>query len=94
MAMGQGGSRSYLSEFSLTGENLYIYCVKLPFTCDSFHQSLPAPFDQLLQVPQYSMVKVGISKEPAQRLCTIMNAFKEFGAQDTQFHYLRENDSP
>ena len=103
MATGQEGS--HFSEFSLTGEDLYIYCVLLPFTCNS-RPNLPVAlsgaagnlvrvYQQLpQQIPHYSVVKVGVSKEPAQRLYSIMRAFEEFGAQDTQFHYLRENDSP
>ena len=104
--MGQEGS--HFPEFSPT-EEVYIYCVQLPFVCRSFSPSLPATFTAVTtasvdfprlyqqlpqQFPHYSVVKVGMSKEPAQRLCTIMKAFKEFGVHDTQFHCLCENDSP
>ena len=46
-------------------------------------------------LPQYTMVKVGISTNPANRLRNIMGSFEEFGATDgTQFNFISENDSP
>ena len=52
---------------------------------------LPLP----TSLPQYTMVKVGISTDPANRLRNIMGSFEEFGATDgTQFNFISESDSP
>lgn len=38
---------------------------------------------------------MGHSKDPARRICSeIMKSFEEFGAQDTGFHQLRDDDPP
>ena len=52
--------------------------------------------DQLLlqrSLPQYTIVKVGISVNPADRLTDIMRSFEEFGAHNAHFQNLDENDT-
>ena len=64
----------------------FIYCIKLPgFVCHTGGAAFP----------QYTMIKVGISKNPAQRLYEIMRSFQEFGvsAAETQLEFIREGDS-
>ena len=64
----------------------YIYCIQLPgFECLSDSQ----------KAPEYNVLKVGHSKNPAHRICSeIMKGFEEFGAQDTRFLQLRDGDTP
>ena len=54
----------------------------------------PGGLQELLDARLYTMVKVGISTNPARRLCEIMRGFEEFGAHDTEFSAIRESDSP
>ena len=71
------------------------------FAPQPFSYALPSLIPSLtrrglreLPLPQYTVVKVGISSFPAHRLYGIMRGFREFGAQDTQFQHFSENDSP
>ena len=47
-------------------------------------------------LPEYTMIKVGISTNPARRLHEIMRSIEGFGvaAAETQFKFIRESDSP
>lgn len=63
----------------------YIYCFQLPdFEC----RSLPPG------APQYTIVKVGHSIDPADRICEIMGGFKNLGASDTEFQRFNSSVSP
>ena len=63
----------------------YIYCFQLPdFEC----RSLPPG------APQYTVVKVGHSIDPAVRICEIMGGFKNLGASDTEFQCFNSSVSP
>lgn len=59
-----------------------IYCVQLPFKCQSVNpvtqRALPE-LQRLLLFPEYCVVKVGISNEPARRLHDIMSGFQGLG---------------
>ena len=62
----------------------FIYCIKLPgFECHT-------------NPPLYTMIKVGISKNPAKRLHEIMRGLEGFGvpAEETQFKFISEGDPP
>ena len=80
----------------------YIYCLKLPgFQCQIEanpvpHPDLYPPSIGVPKPPHYTMVKVGISTEPATRLYNIMRGFEGFGAshKGTQFQHIQEGDSP
>ena len=62
----------------------YIYCIQLPdFECTSN-----------LQAPEYNVLKVGHSKNPAHRICEIMGAFEQLEAKDTKFLELSNGDPP
>ena len=45
-------------------------------------------------VPQYIIVKVGHSANPAHHICEIMGGFKYLGAADTEFQQLKNSDGP
>ena len=63
----------------------YIYCFQLPdFECRSLS---PA-------APHYTVVKVGHSINPADRICEIMEGFKNLGASDTEFQHFNSTISP
>ena len=48
----------------------------------------------LIDECSYTMVKIGISTHPADRLCSIMRGLEEFGAKGPHFSQIRENDLP
>ena len=51
-------------------------------------------WQRVQQARAYTVVKVGISANPADRLYEIMRGIEGFGAQGTHFSVIRENDSP
>ena len=62
----------------------YIYCIFLPFQCTpkgiSYHMNILHGQPQPACPPSESLVaKVGITTNPAQRLCEIYTVFQEFG---------------
>lgn len=82
----------------------FIYCIILPgFECHSSPirqptNSDPDPYMVTIvhgMLPQYLMVKVGISarSNPADRLKEIMKGFEGFGANNTHFQNLEEGDT-
>ena len=75
----------------------YIYCIWLPFQCtsqgpsyqlDSVLWGLPPPS------PESVVAKVGITKNPAERLCDIYTAFQEFGEPQPLLSILSRSDDP
>ena len=70
-----------------TQEEYYMYCIWLPFQCTS---QGPSYFSSILQgrspPPLERMVaKVGITKNPAERLYDIYTVFQEFGEPRSHF---------
>ena len=77
---------AFLGGSSNEDTHTYIYCVKLPFVCNSSPHSLI--------LPQYNVVKVGRSDDPARRLFEIMKGFRHFGSHQEWFTSLKESDKP
>ena len=83
---------------AMTKQEEYIYCIWLPFQCtsqgpsywDSVVRRLPPP------PPESFVAKVGITKNPAKRLCDIYTAFQEFGEPRVQplLSTLSPSDDP
>ena len=63
------------------------------FPPQSWRQQINSLGSEVLQEFQdlrsYTMVKVGISTNPARRLCEIMRGFGEFGARDAEFSAIQ-----
>ena len=76
----------------------YIYCILLPFQCTSMTiDAMLFPLSQppvSLPPPESVVAKVGITKNPAERLCDIFNAFEVFGELQPLLRSLSRSDNP
>ena len=80
----------------------YIYCILLPFRCSTITAEatmLLSTGRQLLNSaslpPSESVVaKVGITANPAERLCDIFNTFEQFGEPQPLLRHLSRSDDP
>ena len=77
-------------------QEVYIYCIRLPFQCSS---QGPSYLNSILEgqpppPPESVVAKVGITKNPAERLCNIYTAFQEFGEPQPLLATLSPSDDP
>ena len=67
----------------------YIYCILLPFHCQCTSMLL-----LLSPVPESVVAKVEITRNPAERLYGIFNAFEQFGEPQPLLRSLSRSDDP
>ena len=86
-----------------TGEQMYVYCIVLPFTCTAVRTDLedtltvsagrrrPVPRQP---PPESFVVRVGITNDPAELLCGVFGVFRELGETKPLLGWLSRNDDP
>ena len=77
-------------------DSSYIYCILLPFqyTCNSKTVMFPKWSDPEPPKSKSVVAKVGITKNPSERLYDIYNAFEQFGEPQPLLRQLARSDDP